>query len=256
MKALAKKFLFAFTALAAGLICLAAPLRAAELTVSAAASLTNAFQEMKPLFEMTNPGLFVNFNFAASGPLLKQIAEGAPVDVFASADQETMDQAAAKKLIDEASRADFAANSLVMIVPADSKLNLKDPKDLTAPAVDRVAIGNPDSVPAGRYTRECLTQAGIYEALKPKFVLAESVRQVLDYVSRDEARAGFVYMTDAMIAKGKVTVVTEVSGHKPVTYPAALVAASSKKAEAAKFLGFLRSDQGQAVLAKYGFTKP
>jgi len=235
----------------------AAPqLKAADLTVSAAASLTNAFQEIKPLFEKANPGVNVLYNFAASGPLLKQIEAGAPVDVFASADQETVDQAVSKKLILDGTRKDFVSNTLVMIVPADSKLGIKTAKDLSGAKVERIAIGNPDSVPVGRYTRDSLTKEGLYESLKPKFVQGESVRQVLDYVSRGEVQAGFVYMTDAMIAKDKVLVAAEMGGHAPITYPIAVVAASANKDTAGKFLAFVLSPEGQAVLAKYGFKKP
>ena len=232
------------------------PVQAGELTVSAAASLTNAFQELKPQFEKSSPETALLFNFAASGPLLKQIEAGAPVDVFASADQETMNQAVAKKLIDEATRKDFTSNALVMVVPSDSALALKSPKDLTNPKVEKIAIGNPDSVPAGRYARQSLTTAGVYEALQPRFIFGESVRQVLDYVGRGEVQAGFVYNTDALIAKGKVAVAAQMGGHDPVTYPAAAVAASQHKTEAAKFLAFLGSPEGQAVLARYGFQKP
>lgn len=242
-----------FLALALGSV---VPAMAGEITVSAAASLTNAFQELKPLFEKAAPGTTLLFNFAASGPLLKQIESGAPVDVFASADQETMNQAVAKKLIVETTRKDFAANTLVMITPSDSMLGLKAPKDLSNPKVERIAIGNPDSVPVGRYTRQSLTAAGLYDALKPKFILGESVRQVLDYVGRGEVQVGFVYNTDAMIAKDKVKVASEMSAHDTVTYPAAVIAASQKKAEAEKFLAFITSPEGQAVLAKYGFKKP
>ncbi|WP_243361477.1 molybdate ABC transporter substrate-binding protein [Fundidesulfovibrio terrae] len=251
LKRLAGLVLLAFVLVGA-----AAPLRAADLTVSAAASLTNAFQELKPLFEKANPGVNVLFNFAASGPLLKQIEAGAPVDVFASADQETMDQAASKKLMAEGTRKDFVANSLVMITPSDSKLGLKQVKDLTGAPVARIAVGNPDSVPVGRYTRDSLTKDGLYETLKPKFVQGESVRQVLDYVSRGEVQAGFVYMTDAMIAKDKVSVAATMGGHAPITYPIAVVAASANKDMAAKFTAFVLSAEGQAVLAKYGFKKP
>lgn len=131
-----------------GCLLLAAPAFAAqEITVSGAASLTNAFTEIKGLFEKKYPDIKVHTNFAASNPLLKQMEEGAPVDVFASADQETMDKAADKKLVDTATRKDFALNDLVMVVPSDSKLNLNGAKDLAKPEVKRIAVGNPDSVP-------------------------------------------------------------------------------------------------------------
>lgn len=155
------------------------------------ASLTNAFTEIKGLFEKKYPDIKVHTNFAASNPLLKQMEEGAPVDVFASADQETMDKAAAKKLVDTATRKDFALNDLVMVVPSDSKLNLTGAKDLAKPEVKRIAVGNPDSVPAGRYTKAALTTAGLWETLQPKYVFGASVRQALDYVGRGRGRRRF-----------------------------------------------------------------
>lgn len=237
-------------------LAMAFPARAAELTVSAAASLTNAFQELKAAYEKANPGTAVHTNFAASGALFKQMAEGAPVDVFASADQATMDKAVALKLVDPATRGDFAANSLVMIVPAGSSLDIKDPKDLTGPGVEHIAIGNPGSVPAGAYARQSLTSTGLYDALAAKFVLATSVRQVLDYVSRGEVAAGFVYKTDALMAGGKVRIVAAMAGHDPVTYPVAVLAASPGQEEGRQFIRFLTSPEGQAVLARYGFSKP
>jgi molybdate transport system substrate-binding protein len=227
-----------------------------ELTVSAAASLTNAFPEISKNFEIAHPGVKVICNFAASGPLLQQIAQGAPVDVFASADQKTMDQAQEKGLIVLASRKNFVSNALVLIVPQDSKLTLTGPKDLAAAAVNRVAVGNPASVPAGRYTEKALTQAGLWEALRPKLIMGESVRQVLDYVSRGEVDAGFVYATDAAIAKGKVKIVAEVQGHQPIVYPVALVAASPKQALGQEFLNCLFAPKSVEIFAKYGFGKP
>ena len=235
----------------------AAPVLAAEeLTVSAAASLTNAFPEIGQIFEKQHPGSKVIFNFAASGPLLQQIAQGAPVDVFASADQKTMDQAQDKGLIVPASRKNFVSNTLVLIVPQDSKLAVSGLKDLAKPEVKRVGLGNPATVPVGRYTQEALTQAGLWEAVQPKLIMGESVRQVLDYVSRGEVDAGFVFATDAAIAKGKVKTVAEVQGHQPIVYPVALVAASQKQGLGQEFLNLLDSPEGMAILTKYGFGKP
>ncbi len=235
----------------------AAPvLGAEELTVSAAASLTNAFPEIGQIFEKQHPGSKVIFNFAASGPLLQQIAQGAPVDVFASADEKTMDQAQEKGLIVPASRKNFVSNTLVLIVPKDSKLNLTGPQGLTQPEVKRVAVGNPVSVPVGRYTKETLTQAGLWEVLQPKLIMGESVRQVLDYVSRGEEDAGFVYATDAAIMGGKVKHVATVQGHQPIVYPVALVAASKKQALGKEFIKLIESPEGMAILTKYGFGKP
>ena len=227
-----------------------------ELTVSAAASLTNALPEIGKIFEKEHPGTKLVYNFAASGPLLQQIAQGAPVDVFASADQKTMNQAQEKGLIVPASRKNFVSNTLVLIAPEKSTLPLMGLKGLTASDIKRVALGNPASVPVGRYTQEALTKAELWETLKPKLIYGESVRQVLDYVSRGEVDAGFVFATDAAIAKGKVKVVTAVQGHQPITYPVAIVAASQKQALARSFADFIMTPPAQEIFKKFGFGKP
>jgi len=227
-----------------------------ELIVSAAASLTNAFQEIGQQFETANPGVKFVPNFAASGALLQQLEKGAPADVFATADQKTMDQAMEKKLILPETRKDFASNGLVLILPAGSKVPIKSPQDLLAKEVTKVAVGNPDTVPAGRYSQEVLKNEGLWEKLSPKFIPADSVRQVLDYVNRGEVDAGFVYATDAAIAKNKVQVVATLGKHKPILYPAAVVATTQKKDLAQRFLAFVLSKNGQEILAKYGFGKP
>ena len=232
---------------------LSLPVQAAEITVSAAASLTNAFNEIKGMFEKQHVGMQVNVNYAASNPLLKQIQEGAPVDVFASADQATMDKAVAAKVVDPATRKDFALNDLVLIVPAGSKkpAKLEDLK-----ALKRIAIGNPDSVPVGRYTKDSLTNAKLWEAVQPLLIMGNSVRQVLDYVARGEVDAGFVYRTDAKQLADKVDVVMIVEGHDPVSYPIAVVNTGKDAKMGQEFINFVISSEGQAVLAKYGFSKP
>lgn len=242
----------AFLSLA--LVLISAPVLAGDLLVSAAASLTNAFQDMKGPFEKAHPGTTIVFNFAASGPLLQQMQQGAPVDVFASADQETMNKA--EKLVDPATRVDFAGNALVLVVPAEGALPLAGPGDLQGEQVKLVAIGNPESVPVGRYTKGALTAAGLYDALTPKFVLAESVRQALDYVVRGEVQAGFVYATDAALRADKVKVAAEVAGHKPISYPIALVQTSKSKDMGQAFIDYVTGAEGQAILARYGFKKP
>lgn len=244
--------------LASIVLALALPLGAAaqQLTVSAAASLTDAFKELGTRFEASKPGATVRFNFAASGVLLQQISQGAPVDVFASADKETMNRAAEQKLIDTATRKDFVTNSLVLVEPAKDGPGLKSMQDLTGPAVKKIAVGKTATVPVGRYTKEVLESANLWTVLEPKFVQADSVRQVLDYVSRGEAEAGFVYRTDASIMGDKVKVVLTPSGHTPVTYPIAIVADSKEKALARDFIAFLSTDAAQQTLARFGFGKP
>jgi len=227
-----------------------------ELLVSAAASLTNAFQDVGQKFAGANAGVKFVPNFAASGALLQQIEKGAPVDVFASADQKTMDQANEKKLILPETRKNFVSNSMVLIVPAGSKMPIKGPQDLLAKEVTKVALGNPDSVPAGRYTQESLKNEGLWEKLSPKFIPGDNVRQVLDYVSRGEVDAGFVFATDAATAKDKVQVVATLTKHQPILYPVAVVAGTQKKDLAQRFIAFVLSKEGQEILAKYGFGKP
>ena len=229
---------------------------AADLTVSAAASLTHAFRELGPMYEAANPGTKLQFNFGASGALLQQIAKGAPVDVFASADQETMDQAQGQNLIQTAGRRNFARNALVIIVPATGGQTPQALGDLTQPAYKRIAIGLPASVPVGRYTKSVLEQAGLWSAIEPKMVGAQNVRQALDYAARGEVDAGFVYATDAALMPDKVKIALTVPTPAPVLYPIAPVAASALTDAAQKFVSFVLSAPAQAVLGKYGFGKP
>jgi molybdate transport system substrate-binding protein len=236
--------------------CVSFSAHAADVTVSAAASLTNAFRELAPLFESANPGTRVLCNFGASGALLQQISRGAPADVFASADQETMDQAHAQKLIVPATRRDFVSNALVVVVPNGATLIPKDVAELAQPAYARIAIGLPASVPVGRYTKGVLEAARLWSAVEPRMVGADSVRQALDYVARGEVDAGFVYATDAAIMPDKVKVALSVPTTKPILYPVAAVAGSPNGLAAARFVEFLATAPAQAVLAKFGFRKP
>lgn len=229
---------------------------AGEVTVSAASSLTNAFKEVANVYEAQRPGTKVWLNFAASGALLQQIAKGAPVDVFASADQETMDQAEQQGLVLVSGRRNFASNSLVLVMPHDSALSIKQIKDLSQPGVKRVAIGNPASVPVGRYAQAALEAAKIWPAINTKAILTQNVRQSLDYVARGEVEAAFVYATDTMAMKDKVKVAFKVPLAVPIEYPMAVVSGSSQAAEAKDFVGFVLSPAGQAILSKHGFLKP
>jgi molybdate transport system substrate-binding protein len=227
-----------------------------ELLISAAASLTNAMKAVAQKYEATHPGTKVVCNFAASGVLLQQMDKGAPADVFASANQKTMNQAQEKKLIVPATRKNFVSNRLVLIVPLDSKLPITDLKSLTGPQVKRIAVGNPATVPAGRYAKEALVAAKLWDKLSPKYVLAETVRQVLDYVRRGEVDAGLVYSTDEVIAKGKVKLVKTITEHQPILYPIALTTSTAKKKLAQSFVDFVLSPPAQEIFAKFGFGKP
>ncbi len=229
---------------------------AADLTVSAAASLTNAFKDIAQSYEAQNPGTKVLLNFAASGALLQQMAKGAPVDVFASADQETMDRAEKEGLVKAADRKDFVRNTLVLIVPTDAKTMPANLGELTQAGITRVAIANPASVPVGRYSQTALEAANLWTAMQAKAINTQNVRQSLDYVARGEVDAGFVYATDAAIMKDKVKVAFEVPLQTTILYPIAKTVASTKAAEATSFINYLATPAAQAILGKYGFAKP
>ncbi len=230
--------------------------RAEDLTVSAAASLTNAFTDIAKAYEAQHPGSRVNLNFAASDVLLKQIEQGAPADVFASADEATMDRAASTGRIDGASRKDFAFNTLVLIVPARSATAPNALGELVQEAYKRIAIGNPDSVPAGRYAKQALSDAKLWDGLQSKLVQAQNVRQALDYVARGETEAGFVYATDAASQAGKVKIALTVPTATPVRYPVAAVGSCKQKPSACEFVQFLLGPQSRATLSRYGFSAP
>lgn len=229
---------------------------AADITVSAAASLTNAFKDIGQAYEKQYPDAKVRFNFAASGPLLQQIAKGAPADVFASADQETMDQAQKQGLLQAAQRRDFVSNALAVIVPAAAAKVPRSVADLADPAYARIAIGLPASVPVGRYTKSVLEAANLWAAIEPKMIGANNVRQALDYVARAEVDAGFVYATDAALMPDKVRVALTVPTTRPILYPVAPLTAAPNAAMAQRFVEFLASPAAQAVLARYGFGRP
>lgn len=235
---------------------LASVAMAGEVTVSAAASLTNTFKDIAQGFESSHPGSKVLLNFGASGALLQQMAKGAPVDVFAPADQETMDMAQQQGLVRAADRQDFVRNALVVIAPIDAKAAPAALKDLAGPGVARVALALPASVPVGRYAQRALAAAGLWDAVQAKAIHTTNVRQSLDYVARGEVEAGFVYATDAALMKDKVKTAFAVPLDVAILYPIARTAAGGNATEAAAFIAYVRSPAGQAILARYGFLKP
>ena len=184
------------------------------------------------------------------------MAKGAPVDVFASADQETMDRAEKEGLVKAADRKDFVRNKLVLIVPTDAKTLPARLDDLTQAGITRVAIANPASVPVGRYAQTALEAANLWTAVQAKAINTQNVRQSLDYVARGEVDAGFVYATDAAIMKDKVRVAFEVPLKTDILYPIAKTAASAHAAEATSFINYLSTPAAQDILGKYGFAKP
>jgi len=226
-----------------------------EILVSAAISLKETFEEVSSICEKQT-GIRVRFNFGASGLLQKQIETGAPVDVFASAGEKQMDDLQAKGLIISETRRNFAGNTLVLIVPAQPKITLRSFSDLARPEIGRVAIGNPRTVPAGQYAEEALKNLKLWDVIQPRLVLAENVRQVLDYVTRGEVDAGIVYASDRAGAHGEAVIAADApkGSHSPIQYPIAVVKETGNRADAQRFINLIISSTGQAVLKKYGFV--
>jgi len=245
--------------LACVLLIFALPGRAADappsaLVVFGAASLTNALQDIGNDYTRQT-GQEVSFSFAASSVLARQIEAGTRADVFVSADEDWMDYLESRKLIDPKTRHDIIMNRLVLIAPAASAIKLKiAPHFALAAALgqERLATGDPDSVPVGRYARAALTNLGVWSEVSRHVVPAEDVRAALAFVARGETPLGIVYETDALIEK-RVRIVDTFpeDSHAPITYPVALVVTA--KAGAGRFVGYMKSPAGRAVFAHYGF---
>jgi molybdate transport system substrate-binding protein len=236
-------------------LCLPAVAGAQEMMFSVAISMKEAVETLGRQFMQSHSGVKLRYNFGSSGELQKQIEAGAPVDVFISAAQRQMDELEQKGLINTATRRVFARNVLTVIKPAGSTLDLSKPADLLGPKVQRIVIGNPKTVPVGQYAEESLKSLGLWDQLQPKLVLAENVRQALDYVTRGEVEAGFVYTTDVAVRSGQVVEAFRPAEdtYRPVTYPAAVIKASRQSALAQAFVDLLVSPDGQATLSRLGF---
>jgi molybdate transport system substrate-binding protein len=223
-----------------------------NLTISVAASLQDAAQEIKSAYTGQNPQTTITYNFASSGTLQKQIEEGAPVDLFISAGKKQMDALSEKGLIITDSRKDLLENDLVLIVKDDS--NISDFEGLKNESIKKIGIGTPETVPAGKYAKETLTSLNLWEELQPKMVLAKDVRQVLTYVETGNVDAGLVYRSDAMVGKNiKIAAIAPDSSHKPIVYPVAILNNSQNQEEIKKFADFLFSEQAASIFQKYGF---
>lgn len=236
-----------------GAVLSASPARAAELLVSAAASLNDAFTELATLFEQENPGVKVIGNFASSGALYRQLAQGAPADVFASANPRWMAEAIGRGMVQREESHQFVTNDLVLAVPAAGRVTISDLDDLKSPAVTRVGIGTPETVPAGRYARDALEAAGIWHELTGKMIFGENVRQVLDYLRRGEVDAGFVYATDAVKGGEAVQVVEIMPSDEEPAYLIAPLAGGRQPELARRFVELSVSERGEAILARHGF---
>lgn len=233
-------------------VAVALPVRAATVTVFAAASLTDSLQQIAAGYEK-NSGDSVVFNFAASGVLARQIEAGAPADIFFSADERQMEAVAVQGLLVKESRRDLLGNTLVIVTPPETS-TIRSPMDLTNAVMRRIALGDPRNVPAGTYAKAYLTKIGCWAAVESKLVPCENVRAVLAVVESGNADAGIVYKTDAAISK-KVNVAYEVpaaDGPK-IVYPIALVKDSPQPDAAKKFLAWLASESSAGVFRGFGF---
>jgi molybdate transport system substrate-binding protein len=254
MGKLSCRWLAAWLALASTL-CHAADTGSSPVTVFAAASLTNVMQELGDGYTKQS-SIPVRFSFAASSALARQIENGAPADIFFSADLEWMDYLQAHNLVQPDSRHNVVGNRLVLIAPADSQIKLKiGPHFALASALGkgRLATGDPDGVPVGRYARQALTALGVWNEVGERLVRADSVRSALAFVDRGEAVLGIVYETDALIDKNvHVVDVFPEDSHLPIVYPIALT--RTARPEAAGFLAYVRGPAGNVAFKAYGFT--
>ena len=233
----------------------AATLAQTELTILAAASLTDALTEIGQMYQLSHPDVKPVFSFAASGALQTQIEQGAPCDLFVSAAQKQMDALEEQNLLDADSRIDLLENKVVLIVPKGKEAPASFETIGDAPVI---AIGEPGSVPVGQYSMEIFDALGLTEALtaeEGKLINAKDVREVLTYVATGNVDAGIVYATDAMTEEN-VTVMAQApeGSHKPVIYPAAVITSSAQSESAKDFLAFLTTPSVSEVFSKYGFT--
>lgn len=224
-----------------------------SLTISAAASLKDAMEEIKQQYGKEKPNVTITYNFGSSGSLQQQIEQGAPVDIFRSAAAKQMNALKERNLIIEETNKNLLENKVVLIAPKDSTL-LKEFTDLADDRVKKIALGEPKSVPVGQYSEEILISMKIKEKVQPKAVFARDVREVLTWVETGNADAGIVYETDAKVSdKVKVVASAPENSHKPVVYPVAVIKSSQNIDAAKEFLQFISGDKGKAVFEKFGF---
>jgi molybdate transport system substrate-binding protein len=226
-----------------------------DLTVSAASSLTDALKELQKDFEVKNDNIRLNYNFGASGALQQQIEQGAPVDLFLSAATKNMQALLDKQLIETTRQTNLLTNELVVVIPKDSKAAITKAEDLAKDGVKHVAIGLPESVPAGSYAKEALISAKLWDTLRSKLVQGKDVRQVIQYVETGNADAGFVYKTDALVSKRvKAAFSVDQKLYSPVEYRIGVVRATKHSAQAEQFYNYLQTRAAIDIFTKYGFS--
>ncbi|MDN4492716.1 molybdate ABC transporter substrate-binding protein [Ureibacillus aquaedulcis] len=223
------------------------------LTISAASSLQDVLEEMAAEFNNKPSNLAIQYNFGATGSLVKQIEQGAPVDLFISASREKFDELSTKGFIQES--AAFISNELVLVTTSNGKQHLENLDDLKSSEVEKISIGTPSTVPAGSYAEQSLKYFDLWSTIEGKLVYAKDVRQVLTYVETGNVQAGFVYKTDAINSdKVKIAVTLDEDSHDSITYPIGIIQNTDSPTAAKQFYDFLQSDEGKEIWAKYGFT--
>ena len=224
-----------------------------ELILSAAASMQDVLREIEQLYINKYPQAKIIFNFGSSGSLQRQIEQGAPVDIFISAAPQQMNDLADRELILNETRQDLVKNQMVLVTPQDNQL-INNFDDLIGQSAKQIALGDPNSVPAGKYAQEILTNLNLINDVKTKTVYGKDVRQVLNYVATGNIEAGIVYRTDlATTKKVKIVATALQATHSPAIYPIAVVKDSNHPEAAKQLLEFLFSPQAQAIFEKYGF---
>lgn len=228
---------------------------AKEITVSAAVSLKDVMQDIKKAYEADAKEEKVIFNFGGSGSLQQQVENGAPVDVFISAAPKQIDELIKKEFIEKETKVDLVKNDVVLVIPKNSKLNIYNYNGLTDISIQKIGIGEPKSVPCGQYAMEIFKSLGIADKLTPKLIFGKDVREILRWVETENADAGIVYKTDAIISdKVKIVCVAPKGSHSVVIYPAAIIKDSKVKESAKSFVDYLKGAKAKALFEKYGFT--
>ena len=225
-----------------------------ELILSAAASLQNVLEEIKQLYLTKHPQTNITFNFGSSGSLQHQIEQGAPIDLFISAAPQQMNNLAAKKLLLNETRQDLVQNQMVLVTSQNNK-SIDSFNDLASNSTGQIALGEPNSVPAGKYAREILTNLDLIDDLKPRAVYGKDVRQVLNYVATGNIEAGIVYRSDLATAKKiKMVATAPPATHSPVVYPVAVIKDSNHPEAARQMLEFLFTPEAQEIFKRHGFA--
>ena len=225
-----------------------------ELTISAAASLKDAMEVIQSTYQEEHPEVTLKFNLGGSGSLQQQISQGAPVDLFFSAAEDKFDILVEDDSIAKEDRVDLLGNSLVLVVPKENQ-SIKGFEDLAKAEIDKISIGTPETVPAGKYAKESLEKMDLWKDVESKVVYAKDVRQVLSYVETGNVAAGIVYKTDALVSnKVNIVATADPGTHTPIIYPMGIIKDSKNYEEAKDFYSYLQNNDALKVFEEYGFT--